>query len=171
MNETDIFVKTSAGTEEVKARSRQLPQRLRTMLIMVDGMRTVAQLREAAATLAVPGDFLATLLEQGLIEARLSRSAARAAAKAAAAEPATAPMPAEVELTEPERFRAAQKFMNDSVVDALGLRAFFFTLKIEKASTCDDLRGLIPEFTKAIEKSGGEELGKALTVHARAMLG
>jgi hypothetical protein len=61
-----------------------------------------------------------------------------------------APNPQRPPATDAERFRVTQKFMNDCAVDALGLRAFFWTLKLEKVSTCDELRQLLPEFRKAM---------------------
>ena len=168
MNNNALYVKTAAGADEVKARSRALPPRLRTMLIMVDGTRTAAQLLAAATTLGAPADFLSTLLQMGLVEVRTE---ARTAAPAAAmpAEQATPEM--DLPSTDGERFRVAQKFMNDSVVDALGLRAFFFTLKLEKAANCDDLRLLLPEFFKAVAKGAGEDKARRFEARARQTLG
>ena len=37
----------------------------------------------------------------------------------------------------------------------MGLRSFMFTLKLERAETLTDLRGLIPEYTKMMEKGTG----------------
>jgi hypothetical protein len=51
-----------------------------------------------------------------------------------------------------ERLRAAKEFMNVTVVDALGLKSFFFTLKLERASTLDDLRDLVEPYRDAIAK-------------------
>ena len=36
MTDSEILVKTAAGTEEMKARSRKLPPRLRALLIMAN---------------------------------------------------------------------------------------------------------------------------------------
>jgi hypothetical protein len=179
MNDQDLFGKTAAGFDEVRGRALKLPQRLRTMLIMVDGTRSVAQLREAAQTLAAPSDFLDLLLGMGLValEGATPRSRASAAQQAAApatpAAEAATPSAAEaagVATASPENFRAALKFMNDSAVDLLGLRAFFFTLKLEKCYTAQDLLALLPDFSKAIAKSNGPEMARALEERARQML-
>ena len=174
MNDSAIYVKTTTGAEEVKARARKLPPRLRTMLIMVDGTLTAAQLQTAADTLGAPSDFLQTLLQQGLVEEREAR---RVSALAAAAASASASLQAAVDggalvqaLDEPERFRLAQKFMNDNAVDALGLRAFFFTLRLEKCFSCNDLRALLPDFTKAVTKGSGEDVARVLAMRARDLL-
>jgi hypothetical protein len=178
MNNNDIPVKTVSGTEEVSKRSRKLPPRLRTLLIMVDGGLTAAQLRQAAATLGAPADCLESLESMGLVEVQ-SQAPAQAPAPAQAGHPAAEPPAAErapaptqpvPAMTDPERFRAAQKFMNDNAVDALGLRAFFFTLKMEKCYTCDDLRALLPEFTRLVTKGSGEAVARVLTARAREIL-
>ena len=156
MKQTDIIAKTAAGVAEVASRSRKLPPRLRTMLILIDGSLSVAQLMDAGAKLAVPADFLDTLQQLGLVAVQ------PAAAPVAAAAPAAT--------SETERFRAAQKFMNDAVVDALGFRAFFFTLKVEKCFTRSELVALLDDFTKAIAKGGGADVARVVTVRARELL-
>lgn len=175
MDDTDIFFKTAAGLAEVEDRALKLPQRLRTMLIMVDGTRSVAQLREAARTLNAPEDFLSHLLDQGLVrpdQRSVPRSSPAAAIQAAPpAVPDVVLPPAEAPLSESSRMRAAVKFMNDSAVDLLGLKAFFFTLRLEKCMTRVDLLELLPEFTKAIAKKNGPEMARALEERARKLLG
>ena len=52
-----------------------------------------------------------------------------------------------------QRFLQTKKLMNDTAVDALGLRAFLFTLKLEKCSTIADLQAMLPDFGKALSKS------------------
>ncbi|MCK6396206.1 hypothetical protein [Zoogloea sp.] len=61
--------KTAAGVEEIATRGRRLPPRLRTLLILVDGRRTLGQLAELVADPAV-GEGLVELLERGLITPR-----------------------------------------------------------------------------------------------------
>jgi len=169
MVEPVIFEKTEAGAEEVKARSRKLAPRLRTMLIMVDGTISASQLQDAAATLGAPNDFLESLQEQGLIRRRNAAEAAEASIDVVLDAPTTPAWPEPP--TDGERFRSAQKFMNDSAVDAMGLRAFFFTLKLEKCFTLDDLRELLPEYTKVVTKGSGDGVARVLSRRARDMIG
>ena len=169
MVEPVIFEKTEAGAEEVKARSRKLAPRLRTMLIMVDGTISASQLQDAAVTLGAPNDFLESLQEQGLIRRRAAAQAAEESIDLVLDVPAAAAWPDPP--TDGERFRSAQKFMNDSAVDAMGLRAFFFTLKLEKCFTLDDLRELLPEYTKVITKGSGDGVARVLARRARDMMG
>ncbi len=164
-----IYVKTEAGVTEVRKRALKLPPRLRTVLILVDGTLNAAALQQAATSLGAPADSLEMLLQHGLIA---SSAAAPDAVTAADVEQTLAPAgtAALAGMTDPERFRAAQKFMNDSVVDALGLRAFFFTLKLEKCYTLDDLRALLPDFGKAVARGSEAEVAAVLEARARAML-
>lgn len=175
MKDSDIYCKTAAGLAEVRDRALKLPQRLRTMLIMVDGVRTVSQLRAAAGTLGVGSDFLDTLLAQGLVELDASRRRTEAPSPPPAAASATpvpvsaAPEMAGMDAT--ERFRATVKFLNDSAVDLLGFRAFLWTLKLEKCYRAEDLLALLPDFSAAIAKSKGPDMARALEARAREMLG
>lgn len=162
MTDTEILIKTAAGTEEVKARSRKLAPRMRTVLIMADGLLNAGQLRDAAATLGAPHDCVDFLIQQGLVTAVQRHRAAAAAEQAAT--------PAPPPLTDGERFRAGQKFMNDNVVDALGLRAFFFTLKIETCFTAADLLALLPDFNRLITKGSGDAVARVLEARAREIL-
>jgi hypothetical protein len=63
-----VYRKTALGAAEVKERSLKINPRLRTMLILVDGTLDEATLRQSAAQVGAPEDFLARLLELGLIE-------------------------------------------------------------------------------------------------------
>ena len=64
----DVYRKTDLGLYEVKERKLRLSPRLRTMLILVDGAQTEAQLQEEAAGVGAPEDFLDQLMSAGLIE-------------------------------------------------------------------------------------------------------
>jgi hypothetical protein len=169
MDDPDIYTKTAKGAEEVKSRDRRLLPRLRTMLIMVDGVRTVAQLKDSAVTLGAPGDFLQTLLDDGLIVLlRAGKPTRRAVDVEVPIGPATPAMPGASEI---ERFTLARKLMNDTAVDALGFRVIFFTLKLEKCFTVADLRALLPEFSMSLGKARGESYADRVTDQLRGLLG
>lgn len=176
MNADDFVDKTDKGSTVVKSRDRELSPRLRSMLIMADGRQTVAQLQSAAAQVGAPDDFLQTLLGLGLVQLRTVVSS-RAGSSTRASEPApSAPAPQPVAAPAGDaadtasRLRAAQKFMNDAVADALGVRAVFFTLKLERCFTREDLQALLPEFTRLMAKAKGEAVAAGLEQRARALL-
>ena len=153
-----VYHKTRKGEDEIKARSAKLPQKVRTMLIMIDGTKNAVQLGDMAKKLGVTEDFIGLLQSQGLIEAA---GAPRAAA------PQTAGGSPQDEF---QRFSAAQRFMNETVVNALGMRSFFFTLKLEKCSSRGELAELLEDYGKAIAKGAGAEEAAVLTERAREML-
>jgi hypothetical protein len=62
-----VLAKTAVGVDEIATRSRRIPPRLRTVLILVDGRRSVQTLAESAAALGDIRQALAELHEQGLV--------------------------------------------------------------------------------------------------------
>lgn len=175
MNNSDVVDKTERGASEIKSRALKLPQRLRTMLILVDGNVTVSQLLLAGEKLSAPPDFLELLLQQGLVVlipgagAPLTPSAPLA--KADTTFPKSTATLLVDDASKTERFMAARKMMNDSAVDGLGLRSFFFTLKLERCYNREDLLGLMDEYMKAIKKGSGEAAAEVLEMRVRALLG
>ena len=55
------------------------------------------------------------------------------------------------------------------LADALGVRAFLFTLKLERCSTRADLAALLPDYEKAIRKFRGEAETKLLVERANEL--
>lgn len=164
-----IFIKTRAGMEEVRSRKLKLPPKLRTVLILIDGTKPMLVLREEAGVLGAPPDFIETLMQQGLVEQ------VGAAATPAADERRTVVRgPKEPDLAKLDhaaRFRMGMQFMNDTVVNALGIKAFFFTLKVEKCASVDDLRALARPYREAIAKASGEAEAELLSRRLREILG
>lgn len=60
-------IKTPDGQAELATRARQLSQRHRTLLLLVDGRRTEEQLKRLAERAGVPSSCYDDLLEMGLI--------------------------------------------------------------------------------------------------------
>lgn len=87
MDRPIIPIKTPAGQAEMSSRQRRISQRHRTMLLLVDGKRTEAQVRALSAQAGVPGICFDELMGLGLIVAPQPEppSAARNGAAASAA--------------------------------------------------------------------------------------
>lgn len=62
-----ILAKTAAGVEEIATRARRVPPRLRTVLILVDGRRSVADLVRSAAGLGDVHQALESLHDDGFV--------------------------------------------------------------------------------------------------------
>jgi hypothetical protein len=159
MASVDIYRKTARGIAEVTDRKLKLNARVRTMLILIDGLQPEFLILEEGGKVGAPPDFLEQLLNLGLVE-----RAGRATAPAASV--SSQPVAAD----EYSRFRAAKDFMNVTVVEALGIKSFFFTLKLERAGNVDDLRPLAGPWREAIAKGAGEAQAGVLAARLEEML-
>lgn len=89
MKDGELYLKTEAGKREIQDRALRLPAALRSILLMVDGQRDQAQLRELMTGLRAPDDALEQLVVKGLIQ-RGDGEAATAAPVEASAQASTA---------------------------------------------------------------------------------
>jgi hypothetical protein len=131
------------------------------MLILIEGSQPEFLLREEAEKIGAPADFLSQLVGLGLIV----KVGSSAAAEVVVEEP--------VALTdEYSRFRAAKNFMNVTFVDAVGvgIKSFLYTLKLEKAGTCADLKPLIPDYKAGLAKAMDEAQADVLVKRLNKML-
>lgn len=94
-----ILAKTVAGVEEIATRARRVAPRLRTVLILVDGRRCVAELADAAAGLGDVRQALAKLHDEGFV-IRVGLAPAAIASRASA-QPAVRVPPAPVHVHAP----------------------------------------------------------------------
>lgn len=155
MKPTDILDRTDKGQEEIHHRRHKLASRQRMLLLLVDGIHTAEELSQQASKIGLPATALTELVSQGYV--------ALAAPKSGAAPGDQAPSTF-------ERYRKARQFMNDSIVNAMGLRSFFFTLKIEKTANLADLHGLFGDYIAAMKKALGESEAEVLIVRMRELL-
>ena len=68
MFEQEIHYKTSAGREEIRQRCRELPQRLRIALVLIDGKTPWTLLKDQLNLLGDAEQIINQLSEMGLIE-------------------------------------------------------------------------------------------------------
>jgi len=144
----DIFAKTEKGREEIQTRRYKLSPPLRTLLIMMDGRTKAGEILKQVAQLGITPNAIDRLQKDGFIAIEKSAPSVRTEASQQGVE-------AKIE-SEQERFFLAQRFMNESAVNASGLRSFMFTLKLEKSGSLNDLRDLLSDYVNLIEKSSGE---------------
>ncbi|HVN35951.1 MAG TPA: hypothetical protein VMU96_11945 [Casimicrobiaceae bacterium] len=159
MADTTRYTKTEMGAAEIGKRRKNLRGRMRTMLILIDPSRTADELRAQAAQLGVPDDFLETLVREGYL-------APVAGAEGTPADAATQA----VSDRELARFRRAQAFMQETIVDAMGVRALLFTLKLERCVTRAELAALLPDYEKGLAKFRDEAQTRLLVQRAKDFL-
>jgi hypothetical protein len=154
MKPTDVPVKTSAGTRELSQRQHKLSPRARSLLIVIHGTETVAELTSTLHAFGNIGDALDQLHGLGLIELRGA---------------AAANGPVYAEDAQPLLLQAKQ-FINESAVAVLGLRAFLFTLKLEHCYTDAEIRGILPEYRRVVAKAKGGDFADAMVKRVETLL-
>jgi len=160
MADSTRYTKTEKGAEEIRARGKNLRGRTRTMLFLVDPSKTGDELRASASRIGVDADFLDTLVREGYVVpiSRAERGSAETVSYT-------------VTKDELARFRAAKAFINDTVVDALGVRALMFTLRLERCATRQDLAKLLADYEKQISKARSEAETQLLVQRAGELIG
>lgn len=151
------FERTPKGQLEISQGTKSLPAKLRTVLFLIDPGKDPAEIERQVALMGAPANALAQLAEGGYI----------VPVKAFNAPIATGDQSIEDQLAQ---FRVAKAFMNDTIVDALGIRAFMFTLKLERCATAADLATLLPDYAQALLKKVDREAVRAMVERARELL-
>ena len=190
MKDGELYFKTEAGKREIQDRALRLPAALRSILLMVDGQRDQAQLRELMAGLRAPDDAIEQLVVKGLIQRGDGASSTIAPVEAPATTPVQAsvatPAAAPVEKTpapaaalpalpgavvvpaEFGNYRRLYNFVTDAVGRHLGLKGYFMQLKVERCADVDALLELLPEVATALTKAKDHTFASEWLVRARA---
>lgn len=166
MLDTAVPVKTASGRSEIADRRHALGSRQRMLLIAINGEQTVREIRERFHSLGDVDVLLTELAMAELIDVggAIAAPAATAVASAGAAGAAGAPNDAGSPIAQ------ARQFINDSVVAHLGLRAFLFTLKVERCYSKDALLDLLPEYRRVLGKAAAPAEVTALSQRAELLI-
>lgn len=147
MDATEIYAKTELGIQELRERKLNLPLPLRSLLILIDGNRTVAQVLDKARALRLDERALTALERGGLIAKRFSApSATNVVAETAAPERTE---------DEVDRFMRAQQMMSDAINRHLGFRGYGLMMRLQRTANVRDIHDLLPDFAKALVKRIG----------------
>jgi hypothetical protein len=150
-----IYRKTAKGLNEIETRAHRLPPRLRSALIVVDGRRAIDDLRPLI--LQQPDETLATLVEQGFIEA-FGDAPAPPKPAPAAPQPAPAPAPAAAGNSDFDGTRrAAVRALNDLI----GPAAETMAIKMEKARNLGELLPLLVQAAQTVAAMRGRAAAEA----------
>jgi hypothetical protein len=157
---SDVPLKTAAGQREIGQRALKLTPRARSLLIMIHGTDTVADLSHSMRSLGGVPTILNELATLGLISG--------VAAGALAQQP-------EVHASDiAPPTQQVKQLLNETAVAALGVlgtfAAFRFTLKLEHCYSAEELRGIIPEYRRVVGKAKGDEFADAVIRRAEVLL-
>ena len=161
------FGRTAKGQAEIAQGGKSLRGKLRTVLFLIDANKPLVDIEQQVKLIGAPVDAIDQLVAGGYV-AEVGAAGVQALAPAA-----LSPSGAAVALSPEDRvasFRVAKAFMNDTIVDSLGIRAFGFTLKLERCSTAEDLINLLPAYTEALLKKLDREAARALVERTRELL-
>lgn len=165
---TIIFDKTDKGREEIATRKFQLPPKMRTLLVMIDGKHTADELLQKIGGLGFTSDSLNDLMNNGFIHQVASIEAPAAPAPAAAPEPVAAAAPA---AGSANQFQALYQFYTETIKSTVGLwSGYGLQLKVEKAATIDDMRDLREPYLEAVLKARGNEMAQSLRARLDQLL-
>jgi hypothetical protein len=145
MDKQTVFVKTDQGRDALTSRPAGLGPRLRSLLIMVDGKRSVGDLDKLLGSDGAAAPLLEQLAAEGWIEGSAAPVAppavAAVAPPAAVAEgPATLPPPTADALPFPEARRLVVRFINDQ----LGPMGETLAIKVEGCKSATELLAMLP---------------------------
>ena len=151
------FGRTPKGQSEISQGHKSLKGKLRTVLFLVDAGKTADDIQRQVLLIGAPPDSIAQLVAAGYV-AEVGQAGAPPAEAAALVDDRVA------------NFRVAKAFMNEAIVDALGIRAFRFTLRLERCATTEDLVAILPSYAEALLKKLDRDATRALVERTRALL-
>jgi hypothetical protein len=143
-----VYDKTPKGTEEIQTRKYNLPLKLRTTLIIVDGKKNVQAILSQFGAVA---DLLNELEKQGFIEkktASLSPEEAR------------------------RNIELAKNFMMNTVKDALGLTpaAYTFADSVKQSGGLEELQKKFDPYLELIMSTSGKKTAEAYRAELTKLL-
>ena len=158
-----IWTKTEAGRVEIQSRALVRERAQRTLLLLIDGVRSDERLLSDLAGVSA-ADFL-VLQGLGLITAAQRPAALDRAAPPPAPPPSPAVSPAaDVDAdadAAPLDYAQFTAVLTQLISSELGLRGFVLTLAVEKAGTADELQAVAQRALTQIRQRKGDAAAAA----------
>jgi len=153
---TSVYVKTEAGQSELRDRLLNLPRSARTLLVLVDGTRGGDQL--LGMVKGSTTEDLDTLVRMKLIATGATTASAGPPGETTGRTKAQASSDS---ATAPLEFKELYIVLNELVREQLGmLKAFKYTLEVEKATETSQLLELAERFVKDVQAAKGDTAAK-----------
>jgi hypothetical protein len=157
-----VYTKTIAGMEAIKNPQADLPRRLRTLLICIDGKSSLQAYTKNLTSFGDVAALMDSLREAGLIEVVGPTDLASSASRAAG----PLPMPVSVVQGLDQSFRLdtaraltlrqAIDAMGDFVQTHLSDNAIEIVLMLDKVESMDELNQLMPSYAELIRPFGAK---------------
>lgn len=165
MDLNTVYRKTQKGQEEIAQRT-VLGMRERTLLVMVDGKATVAELLARAQHMPDPPALLAKLIDGGFI----ATDAAAAPNPAAASAPSQAPAQAQAAPLEQQAMQQTMRYAERFLDQVLGPQSEALAEAIGKCKTLPELRARLEKTRDVIEGMGKKRRAEEFWVAVQALL-
>ena len=166
-----VHKKTHKGMEELLARSPSIDASLFKVLVLVDGIRDSAEIRQLAEQAELPLDGIDILLHGGYVEPRYRGSPTPARlVNENTPEILTKPAALSDDEVSFRNYNDLYAYLVRQTKSLLGLRGFIFQLQIERASTVEALESLIDPLSEAIAKKHGFELTQSFKRDSERMV-
>jgi hypothetical protein len=161
MKPASYYARTEKGAAEVAQRSQAIPARARSLLLMIDGKSTGAQLLEKLAAFPNSGELLQLLEAEGYIGPVDGGGAAVSAPAAAPVSVAATPAATSPGTAGSTGIGAAKRFMIRSLHEIFGPDADSLTGKVDLAQTTEDLRKLAEKHRELMASMGSRRKADA----------
>jgi len=165
-----IYRKTARGVEEITTANRTVDRRVRPALILTDGNRSGALVLSLTSGIGIGEADFDELIDSGFIEAiALPVGTETVAFGQPTGEHRTSSGVAEPR-SDLERYSDGQRFLNETITDHLGVRAYFFVLKVERCSSAEELIELVPKFEESLARKVDQDFARRCARIAMAIL-
>jgi len=145
--QTVIFDKTDKGRDEIITRKYRLANRLRTLLVMVDGKSTQEELLKRVAGLGLNKADFDGLVDDGFIQDPSARHKPKQ-------DDST---PSHPTMTPAQLFQLLADFYTQAIQENLGLRGHALQLQVDQSTTLQEFLIFRSPFLDAIKKIKGEQ--------------
>ncbi len=168
MDKNTLLVKTEQGRGAIARRDPSLGPRLRSMLILVDGKRTVAELEKLGAGLGVGTELLEQLAAHGWVaslDAPLPGPEPLAFVVTQPFETGSTPAAAALSPEPPSKvaalpFADARRLVIRFVNDALGPLGEATAIRVESCKSVADLLSVLPRVREALKNLRGTAIAE-----------
>lgn len=161
-----IYDKTDKGREEIISRRYHLANRLRTLLVMVDGKQTSDDLLAKVAALGLTRENLQELEQEGYVQ-RLGLSTQF---DETIALQDLQDSQSTVHVNGQELFQVLYDFYTENIKQYLGLRGYNLQFVVERANDLQDFRELRTQFLDAVNKTQSPQRANELRTQLDELL-
>jgi hypothetical protein len=162
MDRNAVLAKTAKGLEEVKSRAHGLPQKQRTILIMIDGTATVEEILAKFGGIPEIAAALDALARDGFVDVRGTKAASAPSTPTQTAVPVAGP--ATAPQSRGEALSALTRFLHDN----LGPDADLVTGNLEKARTQADFAAAVERCANMLAAMRGAQRAQVFRDRAKA---